>query len=50
MNQSNKNIEQIKLLKETSFVKFEESLEVAINLGIDSSKTDQNIRGVINLP
>ena len=43
-------IEAIKLLKETSFVKFEESLEVAINLGIDSSKTDQNIRGVINLP
>ena len=25
-------------------------LEVAINLGIDSNKTDQNIRGVINLP
>ena len=43
-------IEAIKLLKENSYVKFEESLEIAINLGIDSNKTDQNIRGVINLP
>ena len=43
-------IEGIKLLKETSFVKFEESLEVSINLGIDANKTEQNIRGVINLP
>ena len=42
--------EAIKLLKESSFVKFEESLEVSINLGIDASKTEQNIRGVINLP
>ena len=43
-------IEAIKILKENSFTKFEESLEVAINLGIDSNKTDQNIRGVISLP
>ena len=43
-------IEAIKILKENSFTKFEESVEVAINLGIDSNKTDQNIRGVINLP
>jgi large subunit ribosomal protein L1 len=43
-------IEAIKLLKETSFVKFEESLEISINLGIDANKTEQNIRGVINLP
>ena len=43
-------IEAIKLLKETSFVKFEESMEVSINLGIDPNKTEQNIRGVINLP
>jgi large subunit ribosomal protein L1 len=43
-------IEAIQLLKENSFVKFNESLEVAINLGIDASKTDQNVRGVINLP
>ena len=40
----------IKILKENSYTKFEESLEIAINLGIDTNKTDQNIRGVINLP
>jgi len=43
-------IEAIKILKENSYTKFEEALEVAINLGIDSNKTDQNIRGVITLP
>ena len=43
-------IEAIKFLKDNSFVKFEESLEVAINLRIDSNKTDQNIRGILNLP
>ena len=43
-------IEGIKLLKDNSYVKFEESLEVAINLGIDPNKTDQNIKGILNLP
>ena len=43
-------LEAIKILKENSYTKFEESLEIAINLGIDSNKTDQNIRGTINLP
>ena len=43
-------IEAIKLLKEHSYVKFKETLEVSINLGIDSNKTEQNIRGAINLP
>ena len=43
-------IEAIKILKENSYVKFDESLEVAINLRIDSNKTEQNIKGVINLP
>ena len=43
-------IEAIKLLKESSFVKFQETLEVSVNLGIDSNKTEQNIKGVINLP
>ena len=42
--------EAIKILKNNSYVKFDETLEIAINLGIDSGKTDQNIRGVINLP
>ena len=42
--------EAIKLLKNNSYVNFNESLDVAIKLSIDTSKTDQNIRGVINLP
>jgi len=43
-------IDAIKILKDNSYVKFEESLDIAIKLGIDSEKTDQNIRGMINLP
>ena len=43
-------MDAIKILKENSYTKFEEVLEVAINLGIDSNKTDQNIRGITNLP
>jgi len=43
-------IEAIKILKENTYTKFEEAFEVAINLGIDSNKTEQNIRGVISLP
>ena len=43
-------LEAIKILKERSFVKFDETIDVSINLGIDSNKTDQNIKGVINLP
>ena len=49
-NKSYDPIEAIKLIKENSYAKFEESLEVAINLRIDPNKTDQNIRGVLNLP
>ena len=49
-NKSYNPTEAIKILKENSYVKFEESLEIAINLKIDTNKTEQNIRGVINLP
>ena len=42
--------EAIKLIKDNSIVDFNETLDVAIKLSIDTSKTDQNIRGVINLP
>ena len=40
----------IKLLKDNSHVKFNETLDVAIKLSIDASKTDQGIRGVVALP
>ncbi len=43
-------MEAIKILKENKYAKFDETLEVAINLGIDSNKTDQGIRGVTSLP
>ena len=43
-------IEAIKILKENKYANFDETLEVAINLGIDSNKTDQGIRGVTSLP
>ncbi len=43
-------VEAIKILKDKSFVKFDETIDVSINLSIDSNKTDQNIKGVVNLP
>ena len=43
-------LEAIKLIKENSYTKFDETLEIAINLGIDANKTEQNVRGMINLP
>ena len=43
-------LEAIKILKKNSYVKFQETLDVAINLGIDTKKTDQNIRGMLSLP
>ena len=43
-------VDAIKILKKNSYVKFDETLDVAINLSIDPNKTDQNVRGVLNLP
>jgi large subunit ribosomal protein L1 len=37
-------------MKETIYVKFEESVDVAINLGIDPKKSDQVVRGALVLP
>lgn len=42
--------EAIQLLKEVSAVKFDESVEVAVNLGIDPRKSDQVVRGATVLP
>ena len=44
------DLEAIKILKNKSTVKFVESLDVSINLGIDAKKSDQNIRGSLVLP
>lgn len=42
--------EALQLLKEVSSVKFDESVDVSINLGIDPRKSDQNVRGSTVLP
>lgn len=42
--------EAIKLLKEVNYVKFDPSVEIHMNLGIDSRKTDQLVRGTVVLP
>lgn len=42
--------EGVDLLKELATAKFDESLEVSMNLGVDPRHAEQNIRGVVNLP
>ncbi|MAZ90268.1 MAG: 50S ribosomal protein L1 [Cellvibrionaceae bacterium] len=42
--------EAVALLKEVSTVKFGETVDVAINLGIDPRKSDQAVRGATTLP
>lgn len=42
--------EAIDILKENSFVKFDETVEMAINLGVDTRKSDQIVRGTVLLP
>ena len=42
--------EAIELVKKTATAKFDESVDVAINLGVDSRKSDQVIRGSVVLP
>ena len=42
--------EALKLLKDRANAKFDETIEVAINLGVDPRHADQMVRGVCNLP
>jgi large subunit ribosomal protein L1 len=42
--------EAVKLLKERATAKFDETVEVAMNLGVDPRHADQMVRGVCNLP
>jgi len=42
--------EAIKLAQQTSPVKFDATVEVAMRLGVDPRKADQMVRGVVNLP
>lgn len=42
--------EAVQLLKKNATAKFDETVEVAVNLGIDARKAEQNVRGVLQLP
>jgi large subunit ribosomal protein L1 len=42
--------EAVKLVKSTASAKFDETVELAINLGVDPKHADQMVRGVVNLP
>ncbi|MEM6794562.1 MAG: 50S ribosomal protein L1 [Acidobacteriota bacterium] len=42
--------EAISLLKEVSYVKFDETVEIALNLGVDPKHADQMVRGTVVLP
>ena len=42
--------EAVKLVKERAKAKFDETIEVAMNLGVDPRHSDQMVRGVCNLP
>jgi large subunit ribosomal protein L1 len=40
----------VKIVKGNATAKFDETIEIAVNLGVDPKQADQNVRGVVNLP
>ncbi len=42
--------EGLKLARETARAKFDETIEIAIRLGVDPRQADQNVRGTVTLP
>ena len=42
--------EAVKMVKERAKAKFDETIEIAINLGVDPTHADQMVRGVVTLP
>jgi len=42
--------EAVKILKQSARVKFDETVEIAVRLGIDPKQTDQTVRGTVSLP
>ena len=43
-------IDALNLVKKAATAKFDESVDVAVNLGIDAKKSDQTVRGAVVLP
>lgn len=43
-------VEALKVVKANATAKFDETIEVAINLNVDAKKAEQNLRGVVQLP
>ena len=43
-------VEAVKMVKEGAKTKFDETVEIAMNLGVDPRHADQNVRGVVTLP
>ena len=42
--------EAVKIVKANAKAKFDETVEIAVNLGVDPRHADQQVRGVVNLP
>src|SRR5213076_3380232 len=42
--------EAVKMVKERAKAKFDETIEIAMNLGVDPRHADQMVRGIVNLP
>lgn len=49
-NQTYELPQAIELVKENAKAKFDETLEVALNLGVDPRHADQMVRGIVSLP
>ena len=43
-------VEAVKMVKERAKAKFDETIEIAMNLGVDPKHADQMVRGVVTLP
>ena len=43
-------VDAVKFIKQNATAKFDETVEIALNLGIDSKQSDQNVRGMCSLP
>ena len=49
-NRSYELKDAVRLVKDNAKAKFDETIEIAINLGVDPKQSDQNVRGIVTLP